>query len=55
MRGGAPVEISVAMGLGDGQVTEIVRGDLAEGDEVILDIQRGDDSSSRNSLFRFGL
>lgn len=54
LRDGKPVRVAVAMGLGDGQVTEIVSGDLAEGDQVILDVKSADESSSRNGLFRFG-
>ena len=55
LRDGVPVRIPVAMGLGDGQVTEIVSGQLAEGDQVILDVKGGEQGSSSRSLFRFGL
>src|SRR5262245_51408770 len=33
---GAPVAVSVTLGLSDGSMTEIVRGDLKEGQEVIV-------------------
>lgn len=37
MRNGEPLEIEVAAGDSDGSVTEVIQGDLAEGDLVITD------------------
>jgi HlyD family secretion protein len=37
MRGAAPQSVSVHSGLTDGTVTEIVDGDLSEGDQVVVD------------------
>lgn len=37
MRGGVPRSLSVHTGLTDGTVTEVVDGDVAEGDEAIVD------------------
>jgi HlyD family secretion protein len=54
LRGNQPVRVAVAIGLGDGQVSEIVRGDLAEGETVILDVTAGEKTSSRGIPFRFG-
>jgi HlyD family secretion protein len=37
IRGAAPQSVSVHLGLTDGTVTEIVDGDLSEGDQVVVD------------------
>jgi HlyD family secretion protein len=37
LRGGEPVPVTVALGLSDGTVTEIVSGDLREGDPVVVE------------------
>lgn len=39
LRQGKPVRIKVKTGLSDGEWTEIVEGDIKEGDEVIVEIQ----------------
>jgi HlyD family secretion protein len=39
MKGGTPEAVSVHVGLSDGTVTEIVDGDVGEGDEVVVDAQ----------------
>jgi len=41
---GKPKQIDVMIGVGDGTVTEVVRGDLKEGQQVILGIKRSDTS-----------
>ena len=41
---GKPKQIDVMIGVGDGTVTEVVRGDLKEGQQVILGIKRPDSS-----------
>jgi HlyD family secretion protein len=37
LRGGQPQQISLRIGLSDGSTTEVVEGDLHEGDQVIVD------------------
>ncbi len=37
LRSGAPVALSIVVGLSDGAVTEVVAGDLAAGDEVVVE------------------
>ena len=37
LKDGVPVEIPVEIGATDGTVTEITKGDLAEGAEVVVD------------------
>jgi HlyD family secretion protein len=44
LRGGAPVAVSVTPGLTDGSSTEVVSGDLREGDAVITDTATGGQS-----------
>jgi HlyD family secretion protein len=39
LRGGTPEPVSIHVGLSDGTVTEIVDGDVAEGDGVVVDSQ----------------
>jgi HlyD family secretion protein len=46
MRGGAPQAVSVHTGLTDGTVTEVVDGDLAEGDQVVVDTVGSDAAPS---------
>ena len=41
LRDGKPVRVDVVTGLTDGTQTEIVSGDLAEGDKVVVDQQKG--------------
>ncbi|MBT3915351.1 MAG: HlyD family efflux transporter periplasmic adaptor subunit [Rhodospirillaceae bacterium] len=41
---GKPKQIDVMIGVGDGTVTEVVRGDLKEGQQVILGIKRPETS-----------
>ena len=41
LKDGKPVLVNVVTGLTDGMQTEIVSGELAEGDQVILDQQKG--------------
>ena len=49
LRGGAPHEVDVVLGLSDGSYTEVVSGDLHEGDEVITDATVNGGSSSGSS------
>jgi HlyD family secretion protein len=55
MRGAAPQQVDIHTGLSDGTVTEVVDG-LAEGDQVVVDVEGGDTgaapSSSRSSMPR---
>ena len=37
LRDGAPVSVSIKLGVSDGSTTEAAEGDLREGDEVITD------------------
>jgi HlyD family secretion protein len=37
LRGGQPQQVSLRIGLSDGSTTEVVEGDLHEGDQVIID------------------
>jgi HlyD family secretion protein len=39
MKGGTPEAVAIHLGLSDGTVTEIVDGNVAEGDEVVVDSQ----------------
>lgn len=41
LRDGKPVRVDVAVGPTDGMQTEIVSGDIAEGDKVVVDQQKG--------------
>ena len=41
LRDGKPVRVDVVTGLTDGMQTEIVSGDIAEGDKVVVDQQKG--------------
>ena len=40
LRDGQPVRVRVVTGLTDGMKTEIVSGDIAEGDKVVVDQQK---------------
>jgi HlyD family secretion protein len=44
LRGGEPVPVTVVPGLSDGTVTEIVSGDLREGDPVVVDTMASNQS-----------
>ncbi len=46
MRGATPQPVVVHVGLSDGVVTEVLDGDLQEGDQAITDSQSGDTPSS---------
>jgi HlyD family secretion protein len=46
MRGAAPQEVTIHTGLSDGTVTEVVDGDLHEGDVVVVDATSADGNSS---------
>jgi HlyD family secretion protein len=46
MRGPKPVPVQVKIGLTDGSFTEIVSGDVQEGDAVVLEVMTGDDGAS---------
>jgi HlyD family secretion protein len=54
MRGGAPQQVVVHVGLSDGTVSEVVDG-LAEGDRVLVDVEGGDGSPSGSSTPRSSL
>jgi HlyD family secretion protein len=43
MRGNKPVPVAVRVGLTDGSFTEVVSGDVQEGDAVVLEAASGDD------------
>jgi len=51
---GQPTAIDVVYGVSDGNVSEVVRGKLAAGQEVIVGVTR-QTGGSRRSRFRFGL
>ena len=38
LRGGTPEQVRITAGLSDGTVTEIVKGDVKAGDEVVIDV-----------------
>ncbi len=48
MRGKQPVPIVVHVGLTDGTYTEIVSGDVQEGDEVVLELMSGDEPAEHS-------
>lgn len=48
LRGGKPVRVKVKTGISDGEWTELVEGDIKEGEDVIVEIQR-DKRASRPS------
>jgi HlyD family secretion protein len=41
LRNGAPTPVTIKVGVTDGSQSEIVEGDVKEGDEVITDISDG--------------
>jgi HlyD family secretion protein len=45
LRGAQPVQVWVRTGLSDGTLTEIVSGELSEGDDLILEATSADDAS----------
>ncbi len=46
LRGAVPQEVTIHTGLSDGTVTEVIDGDLHEGDAVVVDASGGEASSS---------
>jgi len=55
MRGGKPMPASIRPGVTDGSLTEVVEGELQEGDEVVTGVDGGETESSRsqrNAPFR---
>ncbi len=55
LRDGQPVRVAVTAGLDDDAYTEIVKGDLKAGDQVIIAEQRSDNSSSKAAAPRLRL
>ncbi|HEX8910085.1 MAG TPA: hypothetical protein VF805_12855 [Anaeromyxobacteraceae bacterium] len=55
MRDGRPVPARVQVGLSDGSATEVVSGDLREGDRVVTDAAGGPPSGMASTLRRGGL
>lgn len=57
IEGGRPKALSVFTGVSDGAFTELARGDLAEGQEVIVGMRRGSSGAGRTASRRriFGL
>ncbi|MGB9710326.1 MAG: efflux RND transporter periplasmic adaptor subunit [Thermodesulfovibrio sp.] len=49
LRGGKPVKVKIKTGIGDGEWTEIVEGDIKEGEEIIVEIQSGKKTSSTST------
>jgi HlyD family secretion protein len=49
MRGGTPQQVSVHTGLSDGTVTEIVDGDLKEGEEVVTETSGAEEAAPRST------
>jgi HlyD family secretion protein len=45
LRGATPEAVTIHVGLSDGTVTEVVDGDLGEGDKVVVDAQGAEESS----------
>jgi HlyD family secretion protein len=55
LRGGAPQPVAIHIGLSDGTVTEVLDGDVHEGDELVLEVidpATKDSSGSSSSLRR---
>jgi HlyD family secretion protein len=46
LRGVVPVSVSVHVGLSDGTYTEVIDGELKEGDQVVTEALGTEDSSS---------
>ena len=55
LRDGKPVRVAVTAGLDDDTYTEIVKGDIKPGDQVIIAEQRNGNSSSRAAAPRLRL
>lgn len=55
MRNGKPLRINIKMGISDGEWTELVEGDIKEGDEIIVDIatKKKDSSTTARPPVRF--
>jgi HlyD family secretion protein len=49
LRGGQPQQISLRIGLSDGSTTEVVEGDLHQGDQVIIDASTSETASATPS------
>ncbi|HEY4393850.1 MAG TPA: efflux RND transporter periplasmic adaptor subunit, partial [Polyangia bacterium] len=49
LRSGQPQQVSLRIGLSDGSTTEVVEGDLHEGDQVIVDASTSETASSTPS------
>lgn len=52
-RHGKPEEVSVSTGLSDGVFTQIVAGDIAAGDEIIVGMNRPSQSDKRAKVLKF--
>ncbi|HEX8910086.1 MAG TPA: hypothetical protein VF805_12860 [Anaeromyxobacteraceae bacterium] len=55
VRGGRPAPVRIEVGLSDGSATELVSGDLREGDRVVTDAGGGQPSGFASTLRRGGL
>lgn len=56
MRNGKPVRVAVKTGISDGEWTELIEGDIKEGEEVVVDIlsqKKGSSQSSPRPPVRF--
>ena len=49
LRGLKPEPVSVQVGLSDGTVTEILDGDLHEGDDIVVEASSGDDAAPKST------
>jgi HlyD family secretion protein len=49
--GGAAVPVPIRIGLSDGEMTEVLEGDIDAGTEVIIDVARPRREKSSNSFF----
>ena len=55
LRDGKPVRVAVTAGLDDDTYTEIVKGDLKAGDQVIISEQRNNNGNNRTAAPRLRL
>ncbi|HEX8953958.1 MAG TPA: hypothetical protein VF945_19015, partial [Polyangia bacterium] len=46
LRGDRPTPLSIKIGVSDGSVSEVVDGDLKEGDDVVTDVAAGQKGAS---------
>lgn len=55
MRNGKPLRVNIKVGISDGEWTELVEGDIKEGDEIIVDIatKKKDSSTTARPPVRF--